>query len=720
MHEVAWVGVFQNIKKDRMVPVDKNTYSHLMNLFNKSMSDTHFVEDKAQISEDLSSVINEIQIYQGELEMQNDELRRVHKELEVNRNKYYDLFNQAPTSYFLLGEQFQIVEANLASLKLCGLTRPEIKNKLFLFLLRRQDHDTCIAYLNSVLANKKSEGITVQISQKDRPFRIVRLTGIASPYDVDSKQLLLSATDLTELKQTQNALSESENLYRTLVTSSQDHIFMLSLDGYFLTSNNNAPYLIDDEAAVIMGRHISDVYPHEHYPILADKIETIVHGGEQLIFDCMFSHHDNTLYLTYQLYPVYKDNNLWAIGGVCRDVTLSRKIAVEKEALEEKLRQSQKLESIGNLAGGIAHDFNNILSAILGFCELAIEQVEPGAPLAEDLNEIRNGGIRAKELVQQILSFARTSNKERSLVHLPPLVEETVKFIRSTTPTTIDINVTIESDGYIMANETEMHQVLMNLLTNGAQAMEESGGVLSIEVVDVYHNSAIDSKNIGQKEFSSILITISDTGSGIDPEIIDKVFEPYFTTKDVGKGSGMGLAVVHGIIKNCGGNISVSSVPGEGSSFIIRLPGCSHNQESMVIESEGVSGGEENILFVDDETAIARMAKKLLSQLGYSVEVTTDPFEALRIFRREPDMFDLIITDVTMPGMTGEQLALELMKVRPDIPVILSTGYSKKISEEDIAHLGIKAFTTKPFGRATLAAIIRKVLDGVRDVSKAG
>lgn len=687
-----------------MAPIDKNRFSTINSLFTKFTMSEKLVGTTENPTEELNRVINELQIYQAELEVQNEELRRVHKELETSRNKYYDLFNQAPSGNILLTEELLVKEINVAALDLCGLKRSEAEKKPFLFLLRSKDCDRCMAYLNDIKLSRQPEDIIVQLKKKNRQFKTVQLTGALSPYDSKNKQLLLSITDLTELQQTQSALLESENLYRSLVNSSEDHLFMLTVDGFFLTSNGKAPYLGKNEEIILTGKHLSEVFYEDHAEQLIASTRRIVLEGEQDIFNCRYQTEEVSRYLTYHLYPIHKDDSLWAIGAICHDVTQQREIAAEKESLEEQLRQSQKLESIGNLAGGIAHDFNNILSAILGYCELALDQVEAGSSLEEDLLEVRTGGERARKLVQQILSFASNSQKDHTPVKVSSVVEETVKFIRSTIPTNIEIRTSIEGESHVLSNSTEMHQVLMNLLTNGAQSMDADGGVLTIKVVGPKGEATTDD----QKD---VQITVSDTGCGIEPSVLDKIFDPYFTTKEIGKGSGMGLSVVHGIVSKIGGTIKVESVPNCGTSFTLVIPTCSpKNSPKRTAKQSELETGNESILLIDDEPALIKMGEKLLTQLGYAVKTAPDSFEALQIFRQEPERFDLVLSDVTMPGMTGERLAEELLKIRPDLPIVLCTGFSRRITENDFSQYGVKALLYKPFVRADLALTIRKAL----------
>ena len=395
------------------------------------------------------------------------------------------------------------------------------------------------------------------------------------------------------------------------------------------------------------------------------------------------------------------------IIAVNRDIT-------KQKTLEARLRQAQHMEAIGTLTGGIAHDFNNILSPIIGFTELALDEVKKGTPLEDSLQEVYSAGKRAKELVKQILTFARQSNEEKSPIQPARIVKEVLKFIRSAIPSTIAIQQEIASDALIMGEATQMHQVLMNLCTNAAQAMEDTGGVLKVRLKEVVIDKKHASRQMGLAQGDYVAITVSDTGVGIAPDILGSIFEPYFTTKRPGEGTGMGLAMVHGIVESYGGKINVESQLGLGTAFTIYLPVTGKRKVDATFAPEQLPSGEERILFVDDELTLTKMSAQILERLGYAVTIRTSSIEALKLFRAKPDAFDLVITDMTMPNMTGDELAIELMKIRPDIPVILSTGYSKKMSRETALGIGIKTFANKPMVKADLAKTVRKVLDDAK------
>jgi two-component system cell cycle sensor histidine kinase/response regulator CckA len=411
---------------------------------------------------------------------------------------------------------------------------------------------------------------------------------------------------------------------------------------------------------------------------------------------------------------------VWERGGKVSDIQthdtyLEGFIAdiTQQKVLANKLQQSQKMEAIGTLAGGIAHDFNNILASILGFSELALDEVEKGSTMEDNLQEIYAGGLRAKEIVKQILAFARHSDDEVKATRVDTIIIEALKLIRPSTPTTIEIRKEIDSSSLVMGNATQIHQIMMNLSTNAAHAMQDKGGIMEVSLKDTFINENNENVTGALQKGKYIKLAISDTGCGIAPEHIDSIFDPYFTTKETGEGTGMGLAMVQGIIDSYGGTITVESRPSQKTVFSIYLPVTSNLDNTINSGNDELLGGDDSILFVDDEPSIARMGSRILENLGYTVTIRTSSLEALELFRAKPDRFALVITDMTMPHMTGDKFALELKQIRDDIPIILCTGYSNKINAESALEIGINAFAYKPFSKADLASTVREVLDKV-------
>ncbi|MCB2180857.1 MAG: transporter substrate-binding domain-containing protein [Desulfobulbaceae bacterium] len=400
------------------------------------------------------------------------------------------------------------------------------------------------------------------------------------------------------------------------------------------------------------------------------------------------------------------DGNFQEMLSVGTDIT-------DRKRLETELFQAQKMESMGTLAGGVAHDFNNILSIIFGYVELSKIQKEDPDKVAENLEEILRAAQRAQALVRQILTFSRKSDSAKQILQVSILVKEVLKMLHSTLPVTIEIKQDIASHSTVFGDPTQIHQVIMNLCTNAYHAMEETGGTLTVSLKDVViQKGDISSSEISMLQGEYIKITIQDTGSGINPKDIQKIFEPYFTTKELGKGTGMGLAVVHGIVRAHNGQIKIDSIPGEGTAFHVFLPidrNEDHSPNSQIIKKE-VRGNNEKILLVDDEAKIAESQAKVLQEYGYKVEVFTDSTEALKRFKENPDQYDILITDMTMPGLTGVQLSQEIFLLKPGFPIIMWSGFNKLMNKEKAMELGISEYLHKPVLKETLLGAVSKVL----------
>lgn len=409
------------------------------------------------------------------------------------------------------------------------------------------------------------------------------------------------------------------------------------------------------------------------------------------------------------------DGTFVGIMSMAQDVTDRKQAETTKAKLEAQLRQSQKMEAIGTLAGGIAHDFNNMLAAIIGYCELALMDLEENGVAATRVNKVLKAGHRAKELVRQILTFSRQEEHERKPLKLQPIIDEALTLLRASLPSSIEIQQDIDTaTRSILGDSTQIHQVLMNLCTNAWHAMDEHGGVLEVRLSSVQVDVDFASAHPGLQQGPHARLVISDTGKGMDSATVERIFEPFFTTKPPGSGTGLGLAVVHGIIKQFGGAISVYSEMGNGTTFNIYLP--THDREATPAPAPTLvqRGNGEHILFVDDEEALASLGKSMLERLGYRVTTQISSVEALKTFSSQPLDFDLVITDQTMPHMSGAEFAKVLLEIRPQLPVILATGYSTAINPEKAQALGIREFLLKPNTAQSLGEAVHRALSGTR------
>jgi len=384
----------------------------------------------------------------------------------------------------------------------------------------------------------------------------------------------------------------------------------------------------------------------------------------------------------------------------------------EQEKLRVRLRQAQRMEAIGTLAGGIAHDFNNILYPIIGYSEMTLDDLPQGSTARSNLEQVLKASFRAKELVRQIITFTRQGDSERAAVSLQHIIRESLQFLRATLPSTVEVSQYIDNTcRQVLADAGQIHQVMMNLCINAYHAMGEKGGTLEVRLKETAFLPQDSLSYPDMKPGAYLKLSISDTGHGMDSKVMERIFDPYFTTKEIGKGTGLGLSVVHGIVRSHKGHIEVYSEPGKGSAFHIYLPMIEDKARDKRITDQPVPGGKERILLVDDEIQIVEMMSYVLGHLGYTVSARTSSLEALEIFRSSPQSFDLVITDMTMPNMTGLELSEELMRIRPDIPILLCTGFSERVTEKKIKESGIRELLMKPAPIKEIADAVRRILD---------
>jgi PAS domain S-box-containing protein len=507
--------------------------------------------------------------------------------------------------------------------------------------------------------------------------------------------------DITERKQ----VEKERGLLATAIEQAAESVIISARPGTIQYVNPAFEQLSGFTRKEIVGKNFRILKSDRHDESFYKEMWDVISSGEIWSGHITNRMKDNTLCeFETKISPV-RDSS----GEVVNFVSVSRDVTQEV-ALQAQLQQTQKMQAIGTLAGGIAHDFNNILAAVIGYTEIAIADVEKGGVLHDNLKEVLKAGERAKDLVNQILTFSRQSEQDLKPIKVALIVKEVLKLIRASLPATIAIDQDLKSNAAVLGDYTKIHQVLMNLCTNAAHAMRKKGGVLSVSLADVELDADYAAKHFDIKPGLYLKLSVRDTGQGISSDLLGQIFDPFFTTKQQGEGTGMGLSVVHGIVKSHGGTISVYSEPGEGSIFNVYLPAIESSSEQKAREEKPVPTGTERILFVDDEQALVKMGKQLLEFLGYKVTTSTSSIEALELFKVQPDKFDLVITDLTMPNMTGDELAQKLMAIRPDIPVILCTGFSTEMTAEKTKKMGIRAFVLKPVIKQDIAETIRKVL----------
>ncbi len=521
--------------------------------------------------------------------------------------------------------------------------------------------------------------------------------------------------EILERKQAEASLRENEGRLKTLVNTIPDLVWLKNLEGVYLSCNSKFERLFGAKEAHIVGRTDYEFVDKRLADFFREKDRAAMAAGVPI------TNEENVVYaddghgeiLETVKAPMYNyQGQCVGILGIARDISDRKKQEAEQAKLKIQLQQSQKMEAIGTLAGGIAHDFNNILYPLIGFAEMLQEDLPRESHNQESVTQILQAAMRAKDLVKQILAFSRHSSQELKPLRLQSILKETLTLLNASIPKTIDIQTQIDAAcGMVVADATKIHQVVMNLAINAYHAMEESGGQLTI-VLEQTQLDAIPQVLSELLPGNYARLKIIDTGTGIEQSLMDKIFDPYFTTKETNKGTGLGLSVVQGIIKSCNGAIHVYSEPDKGTEVHLYLPIMKKMKEMDSSNlSEPSQGGTETILIVDDEEMIVEMEKLMLERLGYHVTPLTGSVEALARFKENPGAFDLVITDMTMPRMTGIQLANELKSIRPDIPVIICSGFSDQINSDTSKALGIQGYLMKPVIKRELAATIRVVLD---------
>ncbi len=551
---------------------------------------------------------------------------------------------------------------------------------------------------------------TMDLAVGDRWFRVS-----ADPFfgvTGEMAAMVHIMTDITESKRAEQKLKESEAAYRTFFEQSPLSVTLNRMNGEFVEVNQTFCRTFGRGAWEVMGKT-----PVELGIIDEKTLETMAEilrreGGVLTGFEWSSTLPDGRLMHAVTTAKTVEMKGETMVLSLIQDITERKSADEQRKRLKEQLFQAQKLEAVGRLAGGIAHDFNNILSAIMGYCELARLELSAETRVACDLDRVLEACERARDLIAQISTFTRRGEEESHPMLVIPVVKEALKLLRASIPSTIEIRRSIPAEDIIVkADPTRVHQIVMNLCTNAYHAMMKDGGVLHVSAEEIDLGEQPSAPDADLPSSPCFVLTVRDSGQGIPPEILDKVFDPYFTTKQKDLGTGLGLAVVKGIAEQLGGRVEVSSELGKGSTFRVFLPSI----KIPVLESDSretvMERGSERILFVDDEKNIAEIGKRMLEELGYRVFAFSDSVEALDFFHRDPEQVDLVVTDYTMPLMTGDKLAAAILEVRPDVPVILCTGYRKGFSEEQAAAVGIARLVPKPLAMASFSKLIRSVLD---------
>jgi two-component system cell cycle sensor histidine kinase/response regulator CckA len=623
------------------------------------------------------------------------ERKRINEALKDSEERFRSMVEHSHEGIVIINEKFKLIYVNNVFSKMIGLNPVELIQKDFRTFFADDSFDLAGQFIDpdekSPLSSRSAE---CDMNRSTTPCQRVLINFSLIKDTKGTKFIVAQVLDITERYRSEIELRKSEEKYRLVVENASEAIF-IEQDGKIKFSN---PKTLE-----ICG-------------YTKNELQQISWSSLKVAQDFLDGTTSNSAYRiqTRQKLEKWIDvnqvnieyDNQSAVLNFVRDIT-------EQKLLEDRLKMSQKLEAIGTLAGGIAHDFNNILSPILGYTELVMEGMPKNSHDYNNLVQVYQAANRAKDLVQQILTFSRQSEQEPRSVQIQLIVHEALKLLRAAIPSTIKFKINIDSNcAPVNADPTQIHQIVMNLCTNAYHAMMTKGGVLGISLDEIYINKedAVDYKGINSGPF--ICLSVSDTGHGMDANVLPRIFEPFFTTKEKGLGTGMGLAVVHGIVKNHKGHIDVYSEVGKGSTFKVYLPIEPQPIASAEqIHLDEIPRGSERILVIDDESYIVQMLVQMLESLGYTVEARTNSNEALELFLLDPYYFQLVITDQIMPQITGDVLARKLLAIRKDIPIILCTGFSEFIEKDALQDIGIRDLVMKPVLKSELARVIRKNLD---------
>lgn len=628
------------------------------------------------------------------------------KTLRESEEKFRLAFHTSPDSINLNRlEDGVYLEINQGFTKIMGYTREETIGKTSLELNIWKNPDDRKRLVDGLQEKNYVENLEAEFVGKQGHI----IDGLMSAriLKINNEKVIISITrDITERNINEDKIKKSRKRYQTIMNAMEYPIYIGSQEFVIEYLNLN------------MIKRIG-------YDATGEKCFKAIHGFEKQCPWCIFgtikknksqqinivSPRDDRSF-DMSLTPLVNDDGSVSTLATFRDITEIKKMTTQ-------LQQAQKMEAIGTLAGGIAHDFNNILFPIVGYTEMLMADLPEDSHLRSSLDEIFTGSMRARDLVQQILTFSRQGIGELQPMKMQLIVKEALKLIRSSIPKSIEIKQIIQQEcGLIKADPTQIHQILMNLTTNAYHAMEETGGTIDVKVQEVtLAGNEWAGDNIQPGQYA--LLSVSDTGCGIPKAHMDKIFDPYFTTKGENKGTGLGLSIIYGIVKKYNGEINVYSEVGKGTTFNIYLPLIKKMFQPVSANMpEIIQTGTERILLVDDEIPIIRLQKQMLERLGYKVTERSSSVEALRAFKANPDTFDLVITDMSMPNMNGDKLAKELTAIKPDIPIIICTGFSERIDKQIAKNIGIKGFLMKPVVRSQMAMTVRKVLDEIYSTKK--
>ena len=677
---------------------------------------------------------NNMIIFDGVL-MDITNLKTTEEKLRSSERLMSQIIDFLPDPTFVINQHGQVIIWNIAMEKLTRIKAGDMLGKgdyeyaVPFYGERRPIMINLVSTWNAEISNKYrsvrkiGENLVSETKEPNLLLGNKHSRNVAGPlYDQDGNVIGAIETihDITDQRK---AEQETKVLYnetiknlafiKAMLSAIPSPVYFKDKDFRFLGCNQAYSEMQGFSEEEIYGKTVYDLYPKENADIYHQKdLAQLEQPGRQEYETVVLNKNGQTKEVIFAK-DVFRDHNgnVAGIVGSFMDISDLKNAEREKEKLEAQLRHSQKMEALGTLAGGVAHDFNNILSAVLGYSELGMKEVkESDQSIHSKFQAINQAGNRAKELVQQILAFSRMQEQLQAPVKMAVLVKEVIALLKSSLPADILLQVQCNTEKAVLGDATQLHQIIMNLCTNAYHAMHQTGGVLGVRLDEVTIEKSYNLVELELRPGQYLRLAVSDTGTGISPAILDRIFDPYFTTKEKNKGTGLGLAVVHGMVKRHNGDIQVKSQIDEGTTFYVYLPILNHNQEEICSHEMALPRGKEHVLLVDNEKELIQIGEEMLRYLGYRVSGIVGSYAGLEAFQEDPHKYDVVISDYDMPGMKGDQLAEEMLGIRSDIPIILCTGFTEKFSEEQAMSIGVRKFLMKPMSMADMSQGIREVL----------
>jgi PAS domain S-box-containing protein len=697
----------------------------------------------------VQDLMQELMVHQAELEIQNEELHTDQVELKQSKDRYFDLYDTAPIGYLTLDQHSTIAEINLTGAAILGKKRSQLIRKTFWRFVADEDRQKYHDHIEKARAGKIRRSCEVRLTTGQGGEIHVHMESL--PWEDPQRNVTGFRSvllDITERRRTEEELARAKDDLETRVEERtrelQDAYARISNSEEALQRQNallklameatntgwgNWNWLTgeaewSDESRRIMGFESDEearttagwlrrVHPEDRHLVEAGIAQAAAEHRD-IHLEYRVVHPDGGIRHVLGTSRILYDNGGRPVSstGLITDITGRKRVEEEKRRVEVQLAQAQRIEALDKFAGGIAHDLNNILSPIIVNIEDLLENEPPGSARRDVLDETLKAAYRQRDLIKKILTFGRKSEQAVQPMQVGPLLEESLAFLRSSLPSTIRIEERVEAKAdVIVGDPIQIQQVIMNLVQNAADALEEGKGTIEVRLASARLTAAHGHQGIREGEY--LRLTVRDTGTGMKPEVMERIFDPFFTTKGAGRGTGMGLSITYGIVQGHGGTITAESHPGKGSTFKVYLPLCEAECEPRVTRGERASsgGGKEKILLVDDEELILSSMQRVLKTAGYEVTPARSGIDAIDLFSRSPDGFDLVITDMTMPGMTGVELARKLLGIHPGLPVILCTGYKDVISQQEAKRNGIRQLLLKPVGAGELKNVIHRALE---------